>query len=419
MKICIVSQTFAPQEEGGAEISARVGALHLGRNHDVTVLALGKEGDALVPPGQTQLTSSIRVIRLPWNNTYLPGPRKSSANILRRAQWHLRTALGAICVEGLKQFLAEEKFDLLYAQNSAYMQPALFQAAGHAGLPVCLHLRDYALLCPKTSMFRRGDNCVKPCLDCSLLSKRMRTTGDGMTVIAVSEALKQRYLDNNILERANWHVMHNSNTGQSAFDMSLLGRSRETSDQFTFAYLGALTREKGIHDLIDAFQSLPEGTAARLVIAGRGTAREEARLRRVAERCNIEFRGFVAPQEIYRIADALVLPSLWHEPQSRILIEAPLHGVPIIGSTRGGTPEIVNDQQTGWSYDPDKKGALAGLMRAALDIGQRDWWAKRDTLFPGIAHFRGTAEQSGYYDRLEKILVAAAHSAHMRHAATV
>lgn len=409
MKICIVSQTFAPQEEGGAEISARVGAIQLGKNHDVTVLALGKEGDPLVPPGEAQLAGGIRVVRLAWNNSYLPGSRKPSANIIHRAQWHLRTALGAICVEGLKAFLKREQFDLIYAQNSAYMQPALFQAAENAGTPVCLHLRDYALLCPKTSMFRRGDNCEKQCFDCSLLSKRMKTSGEGMTVIAVSHSLKKRFLQNGVLDKADWHVMHNRNTAQKCFDKSLLGRSKPATDTFTFGYLGNLTKEKGIRDLIDAFQALPNNRSARLIVAGRGRSSEEAYLRQAATQHNIDFRGFVAPQEVYRVADAVILPSLWHEPQSRILIEAPLHGIPIIGSARGGTPEVVEDQETGWCYDPAEPGALARLMGMALEIGQKEWWRRRDELFPGIANFQGTAEQSGYYKNLERILVTATH----------
>lgn len=409
MKICIVSQTFAPQEEGGAEISARLGAMELGQRHDVTVLALGKEGDALAPPGETRLQGGIRVVRLPWNNSYLPLPRKSSAGFLRRASWHLRTAMGAICPEQLTRFLVTEKFDLIYAQNSAYMQPALFIAARKARIPLCLHLRDYGLLCPKTSMFRNGDNCERPCLDCSMLNRRMRDmTGSGMTVIAVSDALRHRFISNGVLSDAVWHVMHNTNATENTFDTGMIGRDRPATSTFTFGYLGAIADEKGVKDMVRAFLDLPQGQNARLIIAGRGRDGDIARLKQLSADARIEFKGFVRPEEIYRVADAMIVPSRWHEPQSRILVEAPIYGIPVIGTMRGGTTEILREHQTGWYYDPDKPDVLTHLMAKALTIGQKQWWEKRDENFPGVSGFKGTAESSGYYGRLESILLAAA-----------
>ena len=408
MKICIVSQTFAPQAEGGAEISARVGATELAKKHDVTVLALGKVGDPLAPPGETRLANNVRVVRLPWKNSYLPGHIKPSANFARRAAWHLRTAFGALCVEGLTEFFRRENFNLIYAQNSSYMQPAIFHAADDAGIPICLHLRDYALLCPKTSMFRRGDNCATPCFDCNLINRRVRLRGNGMAVIAVSNFVKQRFIESGVLAEADWHVMHNKNTPLQSFDTSIVGRTKPAGQTFTFGYLGALSQEKGVPELIEAFKALPTGSNARLVVGGRGRPSEEDCIKRLGTVANVEFRGFVAPQEIYRIADSVVVPSLWHEPQSRILVEAGVYGVPVIGSTRGGTPEIVEAEKTGWCYNPEQPGALARLLEKAASIGPERWWQRRDELFPGIASFDGTAEQSGYYDTLEQILTKAA-----------
>ncbi|KAA3524748.1 glycosyltransferase [Agrobacterium rosae] len=383
--------------------------MELGQRHDITVLALGKEGDAIAPPGETRLQGCIRVVRLPWNNSYLPLPRKSSAGFLHRASWHLRTAMGALCPEQLTKFLVTEKFDLIYAQNSAYMQPALFIAARRANIPICLHLRDYGLLCPKTSMFRNGDNCERPCFDCSLLTRRMREMrGEGMTVIAVSDALRQRFVTNGVLEDADWHVMHNTNATENIYDRSLVGRRNTTAPVFTFGYLGAVSQEKGVDDLIRAFMSLPDRDNAKLILAGRGRDSDIAKLKRLSQGAPIEFKGFVRPEEIYRVADAIIVPSRWHEPQSRILVEAPVYGIPVIGTMRGGTTEIIREHQTGWYYDPDKPEALSELLAKALAIGQKRWWEKRDEIFPGLASFKGTAEQSGYYGHLENILLAAA-----------
>lgn len=188
MKICIVAQTFAPQEEGGAEISARHAALNLSARHTVVVLSLGRAGTAGAEPGECPTSAPYRLYRVPFRNAYLPGPKRPSVGRLTKALWHAKSAWGAVRAADLRAFFHAENIDLIYAQNSARLQPALYQVAADLGIPVCQHLRDYALLCPRTSMYRAGSkntdpkstdpnsvgpksvgqNCDQPCRTCPL-----------------------------------------------------------------------------------------------------------------------------------------------------------------------------------------------------------------------------------------------------------
>ncbi|NTF34172.1 glycosyltransferase [Rhizobium skierniewicense] len=409
MKICIVAQTFAPQEEGGAEIVARVCAAELSRHHDVIILSLGLEGDEIAPPGETVNDDGVRVLRVNWHNSYLPGPRKPAVGTLTKLVWHIRSALGATSAKDVKELLVREQIDLVYAHNSARMQPALFEATNALGIPLCLHLHDYALLCPKSSMFRGSGNCEKPCMQCRILTARITSSdGSGVTAISVSDALRQRFLQNSVLPKADWHVLINANRSEASFDASLLGRKSGTSEHFTFGYLGALAEEKGIEDLIRAFVRLPQSEKATLLIGGRGREDYVQHLKSLAGTSPIRFLGFVPPEDVYKMADVIVVPSRWHEPQSLILMEAATYGVPVIGTERGGTPEILRDLGTGWCYDPDEDGSLIKVMDRALNIGHKRWWQERNIHFPGIAGFKGTSESSGYYRKLNDILVAAA-----------
>jgi glycosyltransferase involved in cell wall biosynthesis len=52
------------------------------------------------------------------------------------------------------------------------------------------------------------------------------------------------------------------------------------------------------------------------------------------------------------------VPSCWQEPFGRVVIEAYAHGLPVIAAQRGGLPEIVDDGETGWTYDPDSDAML-------------------------------------------------------------
>lgn len=408
MKICIVAQTFAPQEEGGAEIVARMSAVELSRHHDVFVLSLGLEGDDLVPPGETVGADGIRVVRVKWNNSYLPGPRKPAVGRVAKLAWHLRSAWGATSASELRKILAREKVDLVYAHNTARMQPALFEATQALDIPLCLHLHDYALLCPKASMFKATGNCEQPCMECRILTSRLKASdGQGVTAIAVSEALKRRFLESDVLVKADWHILPNTYVREEDLPKSFAKRSGPEAGPFTFGYVGALSEEKGIEQLIKAFLDVSQRHDIRLQIAGRGRKDYEDHLKAMSLGAPIDFLGFVKADSVYGQVDAVVVPSVWNEPQGMILIEAAVYGVPVIAAARGGIPEIVVDERTGWCYDPDKEDALAASLEKAALIGKIDWWLQREIAFPGTLVFKGTSEASGYYARLNALLMQA------------
>ncbi len=409
MKICVVAQTFAPQDEGGAEISSRHAASNLALRHDVVVLALGMEGEAGAEPGEASTTAPYRVHRVPFHNSYLPGAKRPAVGRWTKALWHARSALGAVDEADLARFLQTENFDLIYAQNCSRMQPALYRVAARMGIPVCQHLRDYALLCPRTSMYRSGANCAAPCITCRVLTMRARQASSTVsTVIAVSDFVRRRYLEHGLFTDADWHVLHNTNTLRTDFDAALLAARPEPAPGFTIGYLGALSQEKGVETLLRAFCALPPSLGARLLVAGRGHQDFVGDMQRLVHVAGagerVEWLGHVRPEVVMSRSEVIVVPSLWHEPQSRVLVESPVYGLPVIAARTGGSPEIVEENRTGWTYDATDAEALSGLLHTAAEGGAANWRASLGSRFPGLVGFQGTAEDSGFYDRLEGIL---------------
>jgi glycosyltransferase involved in cell wall biosynthesis len=101
-------------------------------------------------------------------------------------------------------------------------------------------------------------------------------------------------------------------------------------------FLGLLHRQKGAHDLVQAFAKLPESaTQLRLVLAGVGDVdelRTLARRQGVGDR--VDFPGWVGPEEkarwLHRAA-CLVLPS-YAEGLPIAALEAMAFAVPVIAS---------------------------------------------------------------------------------------
>ena len=190
--------------------------------------------------------------------------------------------------------------DLVYVHNATAFQPQLFQVCGRYGLPMVLHLHDYGYLCPRMSMFRSGRNCSSQCPECRLLTGAWRRhsamVGD---VIAVSSFVKTRYRDAGAFPGAEWHVLPNVD---QADHKSTEKQKKRTSGTLTFAYLGALTPEKGIADLVRAFLLLDDDQI-RLLIAGTGPASFVSELKRKTRGRPVEWLGQVDRKTVYDQAD--------------------------------------------------------------------------------------------------------------------
>lgn len=56
------------------------------------------------------------------------------------------------------------------------------------------------------------------------------------------------------------------------------------------------------------------------------------------------------------------MPSIWEEPLGVIVFESFIFGKPVIGSNRGGIPEMIQEGVNGEIFDVDSDGDLANKM---------------------------------------------------------
>ncbi len=113
---------------------------------------------------------------------------------------------------------------------------------------------------------------------------------------------------------------------------------------------------------------------------------------------NIEYVGEIGPTEKYELlghAVALLNPIQWPEPFGLVMIEALACGTPVISTTCGAAPEIVDDGVTGFLRDD-----TGGLVAAIEDAAGLDRSAARRAAVTRFSTGRMVAEHVALYEEI-------------------
>jgi len=223
--------------------------------------------------------------------------------------------------------------------------------AREAGLPHVWHMRE-AVDTEPGSVFSDGEEAARRFIDATTAR-----------VFCVSYALAQetaRYAD-----AAKIRVLHNGPLPVSP--APLAGRPPiDPQGEIRLLTVGALGPRKGQEEAIRALALLRRsGLNARLLVAGDGL---DAPLRAVATSLGVEsaveLLGYVDPKPLYATSHiSLVLGP--RDPLPRVAIESLAQGVPTVGLSSGGIPEVIDDGETGWLYDGSPQ-ALAATIETAI-----------------------------------------------------
>ena len=133
------------------------------------------------------------------------------------------------------------------------------------------------------------------------------------------------------------------------------------------AYLGRLSPEKGVSDLLRAVGRLErKGVGLGLEIAGDGPSARSLRSEAAAlGLSDVAFVGHVpheAIDDLFGRAWALVLPTRWAEPFGNVVVEALVRGVPVIATDGGGPAELVRPGRSGTLVPSADVEALASAI---------------------------------------------------------
>jgi len=186
-------------------------------------------------------------------------------------------------------------------------------------------------------------------------------------IVVVSEATKREVMDVGVSEERISVVPD----GLDPPDRPEITRA---DDRLSLLFVGTCHPRKGLPHLLDAMQQLRNRDIVLNIVGNLGDDPEYAlRLQKYAEEHGLDktvvFHGWLSQEELhcqYARAHVFVLPSLW-EGFGIVLLEAMAFGLPVIATSTGAIPELVEDGVNGLVVPPRDSQALARAISRLLD----------------------------------------------------
>jgi len=391
VRVLFVNEYFPPYAPGGAEWStlrwARV-LIELG--HDVHVATIKRGGPEYRNENGVKVHSIPLPLKCPRDQRTLPSwLTESPIYWLYFALWIWRIA-------------RRERAQIIHAQSKGSLISAWI-AARLLRLPIFLTVRDTGLLCPLSTclvQFRRiPDDCsywrlitkdsafyqsnylrhqnilARALLICRLTPKwfvtkvRQAAMKRLSVLIFVSHGLSDVYAQTLLRGQSSLSVIYNPIDEESGINepdslVSALNTAKLDGRRIVLTP-GKLSPGKGTPVLLEAATRLATDFPNVLfVLAGKG------RLRWPRPE-NVLLAGSLPHDELlrfYRLAELVVVPSVWPEPLSRVILEGMLNARPIVATRTGGIPEQIENGRTGLLVPPGDTQALAeGIAKLLND----------------------------------------------------
>lgn len=392
MKILIVNSFYYPEEVGGAEKSVRFLAESLARKgHSVRVVSLGREESI-------DRINDVEVQRVKIRNLYLQEARKAPPPPWKKILWHGVDAYNPLSRRVFSHILSEFSPDVVHTNTLSGFSVSIWDAARAQGIPVVHTIRDFYLLCSKSTMLKDGHSCSSQCRSCAFFcAPKMKATPRIDHLVGISEFMCRKHRQFGLFEGVPQSVIYNP------YDAHEI-KNRVVDRVRNIGFIGRLDPAKGVELLIAAFEKLhAHDPGLKLIIAGDGREAYIKDLQALAGDLPVMFLGRVEPPEFFEQIDVAVVPSVWEEPLGRVVIEALAYGRPVVATPVGGIPELI-DERAGVVADAPTKDALFRALNQLLCRLEGNYESWSGAALQSATQFRASAIADEYFSVFEGVV---------------
>ncbi len=310
-----------------------------------------------------------------------------------------KLALVKASLKMLYSFEAKKKFDKLLTDEKpdiihlnifqSQLTGSIVDAAKKHNIPIVYTAHDLKSVCPNYQMMNKGEicekcitgnyaNCFKSgCMKNSKLKSLLATmeayvykfkkTYKKLDFVITPSAFYKKKIDEAGVFKC--PVVHMPNFLPEGTEYSL------SSPGNYILYFGRLSHEKGTMTLLKAYEKAK--VERPLYYVGTGPIKEQ--LEDYVKENNlsdkVKLLGFKSGEELKKLVReslCVVLPSEWYENGPYSIMEALAVGKPVIVTSLGGLPEMVDNGENGYIVNPFNAEALSSALTAIckLDANQ-------------------------------------------------
>lgn len=309
---------------------------------------------------------------------FVPEPQYKDSNIISRIKGLPEVFYSGQKKQKMIEAINDFKPDILHVfAIHVHLTPSILEAAKECAVPVLMSCNDYKHICPNYKLYDGASICeackggkffnalLKKCCHNSL-----SYSAASMVEAYVHEVkdVYQKYVDkylfasNFMLEKTKeFWIDKDVSYGilRNPFDAG--DKELVLSGEYAL-YFGRIIDEKGV-DLLVKEASLLD-VPLKIVGDGPDLVSLQNYVREIAA-YNIEFLGALWGEALTTVLNKsafVIVPSLWHENFPYVIFQAFAAGKPVLGSNRGGIPELVGEDR-GLIFDVEVVGDLSSKIQ--------------------------------------------------------
>lgn len=363
----------------GFQLSYSGGITNYVRTLVKSQLRLDHQVHVLARP-DTEISQQIHGIRL---HPYTPA---------RVAPFSLRNYLKDPAEDLIRSVIGREKFDIVHFHMALDLSSGFLEQFSDLQVPYVVSLHDYFYVCPRITMVDAHSNvcrevklekckvCIGKLDQINLLKRaadkfNIRLPRIPSRVVEQRMAAMHRFLANSSMlfsvstrtaEIYGAAVPEARIVVEQIGSESVNGQHRKIySDKIRVVALNALSKHKGA-DLLHMFLTQVKRPDMEFHFYGRTVAGYGQKLSRLGLQCH----GPYKPTDISDImskSDIGLVLSIWEDNGPQVAMEFINHKVPVLGTSRGGIPDIVSPN-AGHLFDPDQTEEREGAVRWLQEI---------------------------------------------------
>ena len=305
----------------------------------------------------------------------------SSTKLSGKFEATRRILWGTGIENGVQKLLKDFHPDIVHLNNiHSYLSPLIVKLAQKQGIKVIWTLHDYKLICPTYNCLCKGKIC-EACFSnkTNIILRKCMKNNLLASVLAWGEAVnwnknKLSAWTDIFICPSHFMAKKMQQGGYPADKLQVISNfiGEEQAEYIktttcpaqekAYAYIGRVSREKGIDSLLKAASQLPY----RLYIAGTGPL--EAELKKKYTANNIVFLGYLTMEDTINLLRKVcftVIPSIWYENNPLSVIESLCCGTPVLGRDIGGIPELLESDNCNLLFTQDEE--LPALITKMFD----------------------------------------------------